>query len=395
MSLGEGLENLASAAKISAPNGWRPAVEFDGEQGTATTAGLIDAPNFDEFLRQAGYDPDVYEVLGNSVRTSKWQQREGGDWLTAYRFHFRLKNNAIDLPLLYSQAKKQSRKKPVEGLKPRALVILFSDLQLGKTDHRGGTQDLLVRVEEIKASLVALVKKEKPSKIVFCDVGDIIESFSNTADQQQLQSNDLSLMAQVDLAATIVWDFLKTLSAMVEEVTYATVGSNHCQNRVNKQRVGLLTDDWGVFIGRTLARLSHEVGLGIRFIEPQPHDESLAHDVFGDGFHVLGLVHGHQSNRPEGMPDWWRKQSFGRQPVASATLLASGHFHHLRVQELGSTPSGGSRFWVQAATLDNGSGWFRLNSGEDSQPGLVVLSLEQGKDFGGTVHKLMASKNPA
>ena len=389
------LEDLVNIApKVNAPSGWRPAVEFDETTGfgEATTQGLISEPNFDEFLRSAGYDPDVYEVVGNTVRTSKWQQREGGEWLTSFRFTFRLKNKLIDLPLLYSQAKQKARKTPVAGLKPKALVILFSDLQLGKSDHRGGTAELLVRVEQVKARLIALVKKEKPSKVVFCDVGDIIESFSNTADMAQLQSNDLSLMSQVDLAATIVWDYLKALSGLVDEVTYATVGSNHCQNRINKQRVGLLTDDWGVFIGRTLARLSKEVGLGIKFIEPAPHDESLAHDVFGDGYHILGLWHGHQANRPESIPDWWRKQSFGRQPVAGATIGVSGHFHHLRVQELGSTHSGGSRFWVQAATLDSGSNWFRLNSGEDSQPGLVCFLLEAGQDFTGSVLKLQPPK---
>jgi hypothetical protein len=134
--------------------------------------------------------------------------------------------------------------------------------------------------------------------------------------------------------------------------------------------------------------LSKEVGLDITFHEPATHDESLALDVFGDSYHVLGMVHGHQANRPEGIPDWWRKQSFGKQPVTASTVLVSGHFHHLRVQELGSTNRGTSRFWVQAATLDNGSNWWRLNSGEDSQPGLVCFALEKNKDFTGTVWKL-------
>jgi len=88
------------------------------------------------------------------------------------------------------------------------------------------------------------------------------------------------------------------------------------------------------------------------------------------------------------VPDWWRKQAFGNQPVASATVGLSGHFHHLRVQELGVTPRGSSRFWVQASTMDNGSNWYRLNSGEDSQPGITCFTLEQGKDFTGTVWKL-------
>jgi hypothetical protein len=387
----EELENLIPAPKIEAPAGWRPAVEFDAStgMGEATTKGLIGDPNFDEFLRSAGYDPEVYEVVGNTVKTSKWQQREDGDWLTSFRFTFRLKNKDLDLPLLWSEARKRIKGSPLKTSDTKALVILFSDLQIGKADHRGGTEELLDRVALVKSKLIAQVKKEKPERIVFCDVGDIIESFTSSQDMQQLATNTLSLMQQVDLATTIVWDFLKSLAVLVPEVTYATVGSNHCQNRINKQKVGKPgQDDWGIFIGRTLARLAQEVGFSIKFIQPHPHDESLAHDIFGDGFHILGLWHGHQSQRPEGVPDFWRKQSFGRQPIASATIGVTGHFHHLRVQELGSTPSGGSRFWVQASTLDNGSGWFRLNSGEDSQPGLVTFVLEKGVDFTGTVSKL-------
>jgi hypothetical protein len=158
--------------------------------------------------------------------------------------------------------------------------------------------------------------------------------------------------------------------------------------RISKQRVFKPVDDWGVHIGRTLARLAQETNLPIKFIEPQPHDESLAYDVFGDGFHILGLWHGHQAGRPDSVPDWWRKQAFGRQPVADATIGVSGHFHHLQVRELGSTQQGHSRYWIQASTLDNGSSWFRLNSGEDSQPGLVCFTLEKQKPFTGTVYKL-------
>ena len=110
--------------------------------------------------------------------------------------------------------------------------------------------------------------------------------------------------------------------------------------------------------------------------------------MFGDGFHILGLVHGHQVARPEGLGDWWRKQAFGKQAVAGATILAHGHFHHLRVTELGSNDRGNSRFIVMASTLDNGSGWYRLNSGEDSVPGLVTFLLEKDVDFTGTVYKL-------
>jgi hypothetical protein len=126
----------------------------------------------------------------------------------------------------------------------------------------------------------------------------------------------------------------------------------------------------------------------MRFLEPQPHDESLAIDVFGDQYHVLGIVHGHQAPRPDQIPAWFRGQAFGRQPVSNATILVHGHFHHLRVQELGMTDEGTSRFVVGAPTLDNGSSWFRQLSGESATPGLAVFELEQGEPFTGTVWKL-------
>ena len=385
------LDNLEPAKKVEPTPFGKPGVIFDGNKGEATTPYLKTSKDWTDWLTEAGYDPDHYEVIGNP-RTSKWQQREDGEWLTSYRFTFRIKqSDAIDLPLLYAEAKKAVKNKPktLQVTKTdKALVVLWSDLQVGKVDHRGGTPQLIQRVEETRERLLALIKKEKPEKVLFCDVGDTIENFINAADTHQVYSNDLSIMQQVDLATTLAWETLKAIAQHVPEIVYLTVGSNHCQFRINKQKIGSGTDDWGVHIGRTLARLSQEVGLPIKFVEPQPHDESLAFDVFGDQFHVLGLWHGHQSPRPDQVPTWWRQQAFGAQPVAAATIGVSGHFHHLRILELGSTPRGTSRFWVQASTLDNGSDWWRKQSGEDSQPGLVTFVLQKNVDFTGTVHKL-------
>lgn len=388
------LENLKAAEKIRVPDKVKVGIEFDGQEGTAVTPGYDSEPeNFDEFLIDAGLDPSDIEVIP-PVRTSRWQQQRDGEliWLTSYRFTFRRKRSQIDLPLLLSEASKKVKKPAKTVTHDRALVVLWSDLQVGKVDYRGGTEQLLERVQLMHDRLTEVVKREKPSRIVFADLGDTIENFDNAAREAQRISNDLSLMDQVDLATTLAWRTLSHLASMVPHVTYASIGSNHCQWRVNGKQVGKATDDWGVFIGRQLARLASETGLSnIRFVEPQPHDESLAVDVFEDGFHVLGIIHGHQASRPDGIPTWWRQQAFGRQPVANASILVHGHFHHLRIQELGSVDRGdrmASRYLVSASTLDNGSGWFRKISGEDSQPGLVTFALEKGVDYTGTVWKL-------
>jgi hypothetical protein len=387
------LEDLVTPApKVQAPEGWNASIVFDGNGGEATLPAVEgDNPaDIEGFLRDAGINPDEIEIVGEP-RISRWQVARPFPlepaWHTAVRIRWRRKGVAQDLPLLYSLAKK-TKPPVVKPVAPgKTLVVLWSDLQVGKVDHRGGVEALLHRVAETQTKLLNLVKQTKPERIIFCDVGDTIENFQNVADLNQLATNDLSLMEQVDLATSLAWECLKSLSKY-SPITYLSVGSNHCQFRVNKQKVGKATDDWAIHIGRTLARLSKEVGLDITFHEPAKHDESLAYDVFGDGFHVLGMVHGHQANNPNMIPDWWRKQSFGKQAVTAATVLVSGHFHHLRVQELGSTSRGTSRFWIQAATLDNGSNWWRLNSGEDSTPGLVCFVLERETDYTGTVHKL-------
>jgi hypothetical protein len=380
------LENLEPAKRVSVAPDFRPGITFDGSTGEAVTPGYIgNEQNFDEFLRDAGMSPDEIDVIP-PVRTSRWQ-RYDGEWLTSYRFTFRKKTSGIDLPFLLAEARRKSKPTLLPKPEPKCLVVMWSDLQVGKVDYRGNSQSLIERVELMQARLIDQVRREKPERIIFADLGDTVENFSNAASMNQLQSNDLSIMEQVDLATTLAWQTLKMLAKYVADITYASVGSNHCQWRVNGQTVGKPTDDWGVFIGRQLARLAQESDLPMKFIEPQPHDESLALDVFDDGFHILGMVHGHQAKRPDMVATWWRTQSFGGQPVSSANILIHGHWHHLRVTELGSTPRGTSRFLIMAPTMDNGSGWWRRVAGEDSVPGLATFILEQGVDFTGTVYK--------
>lgn len=378
------LENLKPAQKIEAPKDWRPAVEFDGEQGSATLPAVPngEVPDFDEFLLDQGFDPKEYEIVG-APRTSRWQ-RYDGDWLTAYRFTFRKLNASIDLPLLWKTAK-GNKAKPKAVVEGKALVVMLADFQLGKVDHRGDTETQLARIFAAYDQLEKQFKRGKYEKILLCDMGDIVEGFYNKADQQQTFTNSMSIMQQTDLAASLMWEIVKR-AAKYAPVSYATVASNHCQFRLHKQTVGQPgKDDWGVVIAQQLHRLAKETNTDLRILVPEPSDESLALDVFGDSFHILGLWHGHQSNRPEAVPQWWEKQAFGNQPVAAATIGLTGHFHHLRVQELGLSANGGSRYWIQGKTMDNGSSWFRLTQGSDSQPGLTCFELERNKHFTGSV----------
>jgi uncharacterized protein YlbG (UPF0298 family) len=376
------LENLEPQKKIEVSPTFRPGVEFDGTQGTATTEGYAEPPNFDDFLRERGYPPEEYDIVGNP-RTSQWQ-RYDGEWLTSYRFTFRKKVADLDLPALFAAARKKPAVKPRKE-SDKVFVVVPSDFQVGKTGSRGGTKELIERVLESYGRIEQQVRKNPYSRIYVLDGGDIIESVSNTADMQQLQSNDLSPMQQVDLAASLMYELIKMLHKYAP-VTYASVGSNHCQLRVNRQTVGMPgVDDWGIVILQQLRRLTHELGMDVDYLIPQPHDESLAFDVFGDSFHIIGLWHGHQSRRPDQVPTWWRQQTFGGQPVAAASIGVTGHFHHTRVTELGGHPNGGSRWWIQASTMDAGSDWFRRIAGEDSSPAITCFELEKDTHYQGAI----------
>lgn len=374
------LENLQTAAKPESQPFGRPAIEFNGDQGLATTPGLPEGADFKDFLIEAGYNPDEITVIG-SPRTSRWQ-RYDGEWLTSYRFNFTINQSSIDLPTLYAQAKKTKPKPVKPTAKDKAVVVCWSDTQTGKQDHRGGTPELILRIQEKLAALDAYCKREKPSVIYFLNVGDSIENFESGGNP--MRTNDLSLMQQIDLEATFEFEAL-TILAKHAPVKAASVGSNHCAWRQGNKRLGTTLDDWGIFIQRQLAKQAGLVGLDVKFYEPAMSDESLALEV-GFGNHIIGLVHGHQANSPERIIGWWRGQSHGDQAVADATILVSGHFHHLRVTETGRK-NGRSRYWIQCPSLDNGSSWYRQTSGDDSDAGLLVFTLTD-EPFGGTVVKL-------
>ena len=378
------LENLEPAKGIKAPKDFRPGVQFDGNEGTATTEGMAEQPNFDDFLLERGYPPEEYEIIG-TPRTSQWQQREGGDYLTSYRFTFRKKALAIDLPNLFATARKNKNSVKSKKLTEKALVICPADLQVGKGGSRGGHEELIARVFE-SFDKIELQMKRGFEHIYILDMGDIIESFDSKAKFEQVQSNTLSPMQQTDLAASLMFELIKR-AAKYAPVTYGSIASNHCQNRFMGQAIGKPgLDDWGIVILQQLRRLTTELDMNVDYLIPQPDDEGFA---FQYGVNTIGAVHGHQAARPAGVTKWWSDATFGNQWAASADVLISAHFHHLAIEELGQRHDGqGSKFWVQCPTSDNGSDWYRRKSGTDSSTGILTIELDKHVPFSGSVTKL-------
>ena len=375
----------------------QPRTDFDGTAGTLTTGALTTAPaDYNELLRQFGYDPEQVEIVGDP-RVSRWQQRARDkgtgqfttEWLSAYKFQIRTRAEELDLPALYAAVeattarKAKSKAKDAKGKKAkgkakgsaprpgRAVVVAWADVQTGKVDHLGGVPELLERLEDKRARLREYLERERPGNIIVADAGDLIEGFDNVASQMRM--NGLSLMDQVDIAAVELWKTLE-LCAEFAPVELLSIPSNHCAWRKSgsKELAARPGDDWGLHINLRLERQNQQAGLDATFTRAEPWEETLVTDVHGTR---LGLAHGHQVSNPDQVKNWWAKMTHSG--AMDCHVLLTGHFHFPSLRPSGRDGATGKARWhIQASTLDNGSAWVRNKMGEDGDPALTVFAID-------------------
>lgn len=376
MSLGDRLDQ-AAASPGDEP---LPRTDFDGSTGFIQTGPMSGQPDdYDNLLREFGYDPQKVAIVGHP-RVSRWQQRSRvrgtsdyeTTWLSAYKFTISARGFECDLPALYAEVKKPPAKNLKHSSAKSTVVVCWADIQVGKTGNLGGLRELLDRLEEKRGKLGNYLKRAAFDRIILADCGDIIEGFSNFPAQHR--TNCLSLMDQVDVAATEMWKTLR-LCARFAPVDVLSVPSNHCAWRASgKNLAGKPTDDWGLHINKRLERMNEEAGLPASFHRPPDWEQTLTFEV-RPGIR-LGLAHGHQVNSPDQIKNWWAKMSHSG--VLKVDVLLTGHFHFASLRPSGRDADTGRSSWhIQAPTLDNGSPWVRDSFGEDGDPALAVFQMNE------------------
>jgi hypothetical protein len=350
------------------PEEWQARHVIRGDEGELTTGPIPPVATDNDLLIQFGYDPEEIEIVGT---VNQWRkQLKNGEWRVSYYFKHRPKTTSLDLPALYQAAGKK-KQRPARGARTqKTLVVALSDMQIGKTGSRGGTPELLERLHETRARLEVLLEDVKPEHLVLAEVGDLFEGFESGGNPAF--TNDLSLAQQMDMASTEVYEFVK-LMERYGPVDVLCVPSNHTAWRNGKQNLGNPQDDLGLFVHQQVEKVAKAAGLNASWHYPAPYDEAIIHQVRGT---VLGVVHGNQYG-PGAAPTYWAKQQHGGQPVGSADILLTGHYHVLTVIPTGRNPyTARSKWWLQAPTIDNGSDWFRNKAGQDSDPGLLVFAID-------------------
>ena len=191
------------------------------------------------------------------------------------------------------------------------LVVVVSDLQIGKTDRGGGTEETVRHVRTAVAQ-IADYAVGRYQRIILVDCGDSTEGFSNTV--SQAQTNDLPLTYQIRTAQALLADTLRALVPAAPEITYVAVPSNHCQVRTGigkANRASFPGDDYGLLIADNIRQITADrAGYEhVRFEMPEERLESLTVRA-ADGT-VMGVTHGHAAGSKNRVADWFRGQAFG------------------------------------------------------------------------------------
>lgn len=351
------------------PEGWSPALEFDGIQGVATLPPSEGVPNFDDFLIEQGFDPDEFEVVG-APRTSRWQ-RYDGEWLCAYRFNFRRKNeiDRADIEELIKSARKARPKSIQSRDNERAYFIQITDLQAGQADG-DGAQGMVSRAlaipQLVKDDLKALTKSGKAATSIFIPItGDLVEGVSGWYEMQSF-SVSLDRRDQVKLVRRLLTEILIEIGSLGLPVHVAVVPGNHGENRQNGKAYTTLNDNDDVAVVEQIAealRLSQNFD-NFTWSFPGKERLSLTVEVLG---HVVGLTHGHIARGGAGVEgkilSWFKSMAAARDPIGDSDLLFTGHYHHARAQQLI-----GSTWWIQGGALCDTSAWFSQTAGLVSDP---------------------------
>lgn len=263
---------------------------------------------------------------------------------------------------------------PTPTVGQATLVVVVSDLQIGKTDRAGGTEETVRRVRGAAAKIADHAAGQY-RKVILVDCGDSTEGFCNTV--SQAQTNDLPLTYQIRTAQALLADTLRVLTPTAPEVTYVAVPSNHCQVRTGvgrSNRASFPGDDYGLLVADNIQRIvDGRPGYEhVRFETPEKRLESLTVRA-ADGT-VMGVTHGHAAGSKNRVADWFRGQAFGCVAgMQDARVLLHGHWHSFSVQTVGD-----SRQIICAPTMDPGSSWFQNASGESSLPRLLTFELGGG-----------------
>lgn len=386
MSLKDELSNLGNDEQRKRkskemPKGWEPVVDYDETGGslTSTPRPVTSEPDHAELLAEFELDPAKWRIT--SLRRSKWQTFNG-DWLQAFRATF-VPSTASgttvpidDLLEMVAKWKPQNGKnKPVEPKSgDLAFLVVLSDTQVGKIDG-GGTEEIIQNVINKTDLAVARLKELRKagrqiSTVYLPQLGDCIEGM-NSQGGKHIWRTDLDLTSQIRIYRRLLAHMVKQFAPHADRVIVPAIPGNHDEAvRVGNSMATTYTDSFALDAASAVADAlaEHPDFKHVSFVFPKYDTLTVTLDINGT---VVGFAHGHQC-RGKAI-DWWKNMAHGQQDIGEASLLITGHYHHLKVEQTGA------KTWIQAPALDGGSTWFENSTGQAAPAGMLTLLVGNGR----------------
>ena len=361
-----------------------------GEFVNVTLEEPVMGNDFDHVFRLFKLDPDLYQIVDDTVRMSTWQQSRrtsdgDRDLVQLYSYSCRFRRRvAGDLVDLEEFAERQShvrnwrpdltlRRTPGSGLgEASTFVINWADWQLGKGEGGGvkaTEQRVLDSFDRCTKRLLDLRKLGRNVEgVAIVNMGDPVEGCMGQY-AAQLATVELTQRQQLLLAMDLFTTGILHFSSLAEKVDVVGVICNHGEwNRVDYKNAADDSDNAGAFLMDTVQRIiSARSDMG-HVQWTIPHDEMV---VMAELSGVQNaFTHGHKipSGTLKSEEAWLAQQSihllrrYGKEPQ----IWTTAHKHHAFLIDLGP--------WhrIQCSALDGGSKWYLDSSGKWSMPGTTT-----------------------
>ena len=379
--LGDRLSELAEAGSTApqikgAPAGWEPGVKYEPDGSRIVTLppspALADESGWAAAVKGLGVDvPDGFRVrlVEAKYDPAAWHRdAEGADAVTRpiwrYRFVVEVAPARIDVAELLAAVRHRG-KAPEPSDAGAGFVFAVGDMQLGKSDGDGSAGTVGRFYESLDRALARYKSQRKLGRcgpVTLLVAGDCIEGVTSQGGNL-VARNDLTLTEMVRVYRRLLADQVGAFAQLADAVTVAVVPGNHDEAiRTGNQMSSRYDDSWAIEGASQVADVMKAKGYDVGWIFPGRDEMHLTIDVAGTR---LGLLHGHQTRNK--MQTWLANKAMARDAIGTADVVVSGHYHHLRLEQMGATT------WMQTGALDGGSVWWEHKGGLSAPPAALTF----------------------
>jgi predicted phosphodiesterase len=212
-----------------------------------------------------------------------------------------------------------------------------------------------------------LKKRGQVGPVVLPWLGDCIEG-TESQGSNLIARLDLTMTEMVRVYRRLLAEQVSAFATLTDDITVAVVPGNHDEaKRVGNQMATRYDDSWAIEGASQVADVMAAKGYHIKWLFPEKDGLHVTLDVQGTR---IGLLHGHQTRGK--MQTWLANKAMARDAIGTADVVLSGHFHHLRLEQMGPTT------WMQTGALDGGSTWWAHKGGLDAPPAALTFITAGG-----------------